>query len=407
MKYSIKENRSGKYQVIKEGSSRATRVFDDYKEAKDYIEQREKKEKMKNKKNITFGKVIIVIILGFIIGFACGYFIPLNLEENNLPDEGVITEEELSIHFLELGNKYTGDCVYIKAGNNDILIDAGSRNSSSETISNYINNYITDGIIEYVIATHAHQDHIAGFVGTKAAPGIFERYECEIIIDFPLTNSTSAVYNNYISLRDKEIKEGAKHYTALDCYNNVNGGQRSYDLGEGLKLEILYNYFYDHKTSDENDYSVCVLLNDGLNNYLFTGDLEKDGEEYLVEYNNLPKCKVYKAGHHGSKTSSSEVLLEVIQPEIVCVCCCAGSTEYTSDNDNTFPTQDFINRVSKYTDQIFVTTLDSDNKEGFVSMNGNIVVSLNNGLVTINCSNNNVILKDTEWFDKNRKWPNK
>ena len=133
MKYSIKENRSGKYQVIKEGSSRATRVFDDYKEAKDYLEQREKKGKMKNKKNITFGKVIIVIILGFIIGFACGYFIPLNLEENNLPDEGVITEEELSIHFLELGNKYTGDCVYIKAGNNDILIDAGSRNSSSET----------------------------------------------------------------------------------------------------------------------------------------------------------------------------------------------------------------------------------------------------------------------------------
>ncbi|MBQ8434340.1 MAG: bacterial Ig-like domain-containing protein, partial [Clostridia bacterium] len=76
----------------------------------------------------------------------------------------VVDTTDLQIHFLELGNQRTGDCTYIKAGNTDILIDAGSYYDSTITISNYINQYVTDGILEYVIATHAHEDHIAGFV---------------------------------------------------------------------------------------------------------------------------------------------------------------------------------------------------------------------------------------------------
>ncbi|MCL2879961.1 MAG: hypothetical protein FWF29_06940, partial [Treponema sp.] len=41
---------------------------------------------------------------------------------------------DLSIHFLELGNKYTGDSIYINYGNIDIVIDAGSRQSSAAAI---------------------------------------------------------------------------------------------------------------------------------------------------------------------------------------------------------------------------------------------------------------------------------
>jgi len=89
-------------------------------------------------------------------------------------DITAIKDSDLSIHFPELGNKYTGDCTLIKVGNTEILIDAGSRKGSAETLVPYINQFCTDGTLEYVIATHAHQDHIAGFVGTKSAKGIFE-----------------------------------------------------------------------------------------------------------------------------------------------------------------------------------------------------------------------------------------
>ena len=312
--------------------------------------------------------------------------------------------DELSIHFLELGNKYTGDSVYIKAGENDILIDAGSRNASAGTIANYINNYVTDNKLEYVIATHAHQDHISGFVGTSTVPGIFDRYEVGIIIDFPRTKADSQVYKNYVKERDEEIASGAKHYSALECWNNENEAKRSYDLGSGITLNILYNYYYDHDSNDENEYSVCVLISQGEKHFLFTGDLEEKGEEYLVQHNDLPEVEVFKAGHHGSYTASTDKLLDAIKPKNIVVCCCCGSDEYTSNKDNQFPSQAFIDRAFKHTKNVYVTTIVSDNKNGYESMNGTVVVTSNQNEFKIEGTNNNTLLIDTEWFKKNRVW---
>ena len=323
---------------------------------------------------------------------------------------GTVETGELSIHFMELGNKYTGDSTLIKIGDTEVLIDAGSRQNSTASLVPYISQYCTDGVLEYVIATHAHQDHIAGFVGTTTAPGIFESFECKTIIDFPLTNADTNIYERYVEERDAEVAAGATHYTALQCWNNEDGAQRSYQLADDVTLNILYSYYYENESSNENEYSVCVLLTQGDYNYLFTGDLEEDGEEYLIEYNELPHCKLFKGGHHGSYTASGEKLLSVIQPEVVCVCCCAGSPEYTSESDNTFPSQEFIDRVAKYTDQIFCTSLatgvDLEGKKWeHTSMNGNIVVTSDGIDFTVVGSNNSTILKDTEWFKANRTWP--
>lgn len=339
----------------------------------------------------------------------------------------IIQDGELSIHFLELGNYYAGDSVYIKAGDLDILIDAGSRASSSTIIHNYIKEFCTDGKLEYVIATHAHEDHIAGFVGTNSNPGIFDLYECDVIIDYAIKNTTSQISKNYEAKRDNEVSSGAKHYTAKDCMEEKNGAKTKYILTESINFEILDQRYYYEKSSDENNYSVCLLLNYGENHFLFTGDLEQEGEESLVEKNNLPHCKVFKGGHHGSRTSSNEILLSKITPEVVCVCCCAGSSEYTTNVDTMFPTQDFITRVAKYTNRIYVTTLakyniaKKDGKEypkvnGFESMNGNIVVTLDDkGSVVVVGSNNSTILKESAWFNstiildgverKMRIWP--
>ncbi|MDE7161180.1 MAG: MBL fold metallo-hydrolase, partial [Anaeroplasmataceae bacterium] len=377
--------------------------------------------------------LIALIVLGVLIGLGKiklptrGNDSDDDLKEDNDTDV-VIQDGELSIHFLELGNYYAGDSVYIKAGDIDILIDAGSRASSATTIHNYIKQYCTDGKLEYVIATHAHEDHISGFVGTNSNPGIFDLYECDVIIDYAFKNTSSQISKNYEAKRDKEVTLGAKHYTAKDCMEGNNGATSKYKLTESISFEILDQRYYYESSSDENNYSVCMMLNYGDNHFLFTGDLEKEGEESLVEKNKLPHCKVFKGGHHGSKTSSNEALLAAITPEVVCVCCCAGSSEYTDNVDNMFPTQDFINRVARYTNRVYVTTLAkytiATNKEGheypkvngFESMNGNIVVTLNSSLeVVVNCSNNQTVLKETEWFNstivlngesrKMRTWP--
>ena len=179
-------------------------------------------------------------------------------------------------------------------------------------------------------------------------------------------------------------------------------------------MEILYNYYYENKHSDENNYSVCLMFNQGDKHFLFTGDLEKEGEEQLVKNNTLPKVELFKAGHHGSGTSSNDALLSVIQPKIICVCCCAGSVEYTQNLANTFPYQTTIDRFAKYTDQVYVTTYGDIEKGadgkyddvGFGLLHGNIVVTSNRSGVTVKCSaNDGVLLKDTEWFKKNRTMP--
>ena len=324
-----------------------------------------------------------------------------------------IVTDELSIHFLELGNKYTGDCTLIKVGDTEVLIDAGSRQSSATTIKNYVDQYCTDGILEYVIATHADQDHISGMVGNSTASGyngILYSYEVDTLIQFPLTGKSAltdkgnaTLYGKYLNAVEYAKSEGTSVYTALECWNNENGASRTYTLGVGVTMNILYQKYYEQTTSDENDYSVCMLLSQGENHYLFTGDLEKHGEQSLVENNDLPKCVLFKGGHHGSPTSNTPALLSVIDPDIICVCCCCGSDEYTDDVAKMFPSQAFVDNVAPYTDRVYVTTMVT--ASGYQSMNGNIVVSSDGKSVDVNCSNNSTLFKDTDWFKANRTMP--
>lgn len=331
---------------------------------------------------------------------------------------GFDSNVNVSIHFPELGNKYTGDCTLIKYGNTEILIDAGSRKDSAVTIKNYVDEYCEDGVLEYVIATHAHQDHIAGFVGSKkddARTGILYQYEVETLIQFARTDATSELYNEYCAAVEYAESQGTKVYTALDCWNNEGGAQRKYYLDDAqtVSMNVLYNYYYENKADSEggeNEYSVCMLLTQELQNemynYLFTGDLEKKGEEYLVQYNSLPEVDLFKGGHHGSYTASTDTLLSVIKPKNVAVCCCCGTTEYKPSVGHEFPAQEFIDRVARYTANIYCTTLwDESLANGYASLNGNIVFYTEAGKLKLRCSNNTVILKETAWFKQNRTWP--
>lgn len=347
---------------------------------------------------------LIMFAIGAISGFSI--YTVTTIESDKL----VFSSDSLQIHFLELGNVNAGDCIYIKAGNTDILVDGGSKANSLPTIKQYVDQFVEDNTIEYGIVTHAHQDHYACFASETS---LFDYYKFNVLIDFAQTNNEdSRLYENYLEEKQEEIQEdNMVNYSILDCMQEKNGAKKEYELSDGITLKFLDSAYYYEESSDENNHSVCFLITQGENNYLFTGDLEKEGEEKLVEMNELPKCVLYKAGHHGSKTSSSEALLSIIDPEYVVVTCVAGSYEYTQNSLNTFPTQEFINRVSKYTENVYVTSLatveyDTTEQEyeniGFTSMNGNIVVYSSGNDVNLSFTNNDLKLKDTEWYKANR-----
>ena len=271
---------------------------------------------------------LLSLIIG--VGAGAGYITYINLPET---EELIVSEEifysydeseistvelsgnngEFSVHFLELGNKYTGDCTYIKYKDEDvdidILIDCGSKSNSVSAVSEYLNNYVTDGILEYVIVTHAHQDHYAGFATTSKVQGIFDLYICQTIIDFGLATEqkdSAATYNRYITNRNNEIQTNisqgisSEHIPAIECRNS-DDTNRIFTLDEenNVKFEVLYNEFteYDRtnptatknfEAESENDYSVCTLFSYGEKHFLFTVDLEHEGEEKLLKNNNIP-----------------------------------------------------------------------------------------------------------------------
>lgn len=390
------------------------------------------KRQISKTKNILTSAIALVI--GLVIGFVLNIYlltpnsfeIPESVTSQNTSvavtgkiDADVVRDSDLSIHFLELGNKYTGDCTLIKVGSTEMLIDAGSKASSIPTIKAYLDTYV-EGDLDYVVVTHAHEDHYAGFATPESTQSLFDLFSVKNIIDFGAgTNKTNSnkMYANYLREREAEVDAGATYLNVIGYFDGTRPQTFELGTGTGVYVQMLYHEFIGKTTvaETENDYSVCLQIEQNGKKYLFTGDLEKDGEESLVEHNEvggknegmLSQVELYKAGHHGSKTSSSKALMDVVTPKVVCVCCCAGSSEYTSKNENQFPTQEFINRVSVHTKQIFVTTLCIDYKANkFESFNGNIVICANNvGEVSVMCSNNTTYLKDTEWFKNNRTLP--
>ena len=349
------------------------------------------------------------------------YIVKYSLNEENIKIEYIsvikIVEklfDDLEITLLMLDNDKAGDSIYIKAGDIDILIDAGSTKSSFSYISSYLDgvdgtthSYCEDGILEYVIATHADKDHIVCF------PDIFEKYECKTIIDFARSDKDTEVYKNYLDARSEEVKNGAVHYTALECFNEENGAKRIYELGDGITMEILYNYYYDHDSSgNENLYSVCTLFKRGEDQFLLTGDLEAKGEKYLVErYPDLGHCYFYKSGHHGSYTGSTLDLLNLITPDVVACSCVAFTTEYTKDLDNVFPSKATIeNYVKANVKHFYVTSQKADNDKGWLPANGNITIYGIGDTLGVKCSNSNEDFYNTDAFpifSEYRTWDNK
>ena len=385
--------------------------------------KKETKKAIKKASKTTEGKVAIAVGLVAVVALGVVYF-AVPIVDGKTPHQYVmdafgehrhsaseisfngIVHEDLQINFLELGDWHTGDSVYIKAGDTDVLIDAGSKYASAEAIGNFVDQHCTDGKLEYVIATHAHEDHIAGFSAGKGKndKGIFYKYKVGTIIEFAKTDSDTSVYQNYVEAKNYAVSQGAVVHTALEMYNDTS--LRTVTLAPDITMTTLYQKYYETKATTENDYSVCTLITYKDLNFLFTGDLESGGEKSLVEKNNLPECELYKAGHHGSKTSSSDALLKVIKPKVVCCCCCTGSDEYTSTEANKFPTQEFINRVAPYTANIYATSISlDDDKKTFGPLNGTICFSSDGDTYSVSCSNSNTILKDTDWFKQHRKWP--
>lgn len=93
-------------------------------------------------------------------------------------------------------------------------------------------------------------------------------------------------------------------------------------IGEHFQLKVLYPF---GEVNGENNDSLVLWTKIEDTAFLLTGDLEREGEGELIrKYPNL-KADVLKAGHHGSKTSSSADFVRQIAPKTAVISCGADN----------------------------------------------------------------------------------
>lgn len=205
----------------------------------------------------------------------------------------------LVVSFLNVGQ---GDAIFIEAPNGkQVLIDAGPDQDIVRELSKVMPFW--DRAIDIVIPTHADKDHIGGF------PEVFKRYEIDMVYDTQNT-ATTEIYQAFADGRDFEkaeiIEADASHTIVLDDKRNI----------------YLRTLFPDRNITDleRNDTSTVLQLVYGDNEFMLTGDAGKMVEEYIVSlYTEDIQSDVLKAGHHGSKTSSSEKFIDIVHPEFVVI----------------------------------------------------------------------------------------
>lgn len=225
------------------------------------------------------------------------------------------------IFFLDVGQ---GDAILIQKDNIQILIDGGEDNSVLYQIGEYMP--FGDMKIELIVLTHPHSDHLNGLFY------IFERYEVGEIwyndIDYK-----SEIYEYFLELDipKEEIQEGTIY--GIDTWK--------------MKVLSVPDDVYE-KDSNVNNSSIILQLYTDNNTYLFMGDAEIEEEEYLIEKDILEDVDILKAGHHCSKTASSDNFLNIVKPQIA-IC------SYGKDNKFGHPHQETINKFKDRGIQILST----------------------------------------------------
>lgn len=219
---------------------------------------------------------------------------------------GPIPRPVLSVAFLNVGQ---GDAIFIESPTGtQVLIDGGKDRSVLRELPKVMG--VFDRSIDMIIATHPDADHIGGL------PDVFERYAVKnLLLSGRLAESG---YAN----RFAESAENEKNLSFLEA----KPGMRVH-LGGGVYLDVLHPSGAIEKMRETNDASVIVRVVYGNTAFMLTGDASAWVEDMLAsEHGSQLASTVLKAGHHGSKTSTSPLFLEVVQPETVVISAGKGNS---------------------------------------------------------------------------------
>lgn len=211
-----------------------------------------------------------------------------------------------SITIVDIGQ---GDSIFLQdcQKQENILIDTGGRlnipmktwqmaktqTNAEKTLIPYLESRGV-GKIDALILTHTDADHVGDFLNLADKIKIKQ------------------IWVSPGELRDSVFLAKLKQADIPIHLSQVGDNIPIFDS----ELKILSNGYTGK--GDNND-SIVSYGNFYGKKFLFTGDLEQDGEQQLLK--NFPSLKVdvLKVGHHGSKTSSNPSFIHAIKPQLALI----------------------------------------------------------------------------------------
>ncbi len=220
-------------------------------------------------------------------------------------------DSTFEVHFIDVGQ---GDCSLIMCDGKTMLIDGGESSASSKVYA-YLKAHGIE-YLDYIVATHAHSDHIGGLsgalnyaaVGTALCP--VSEYDSE----------TFSSFEKYLGKQGVQI--------------TIPKAGESFMLGSALIEVLSPQYDYD----EPNDTSIVLKVSYGETSFLFTGDAERTAEADILAAGYDLSATVLKVGHHGSDTSTSYPFLREIIPKYAVI-------QVGKDNSYGHPTEDTMSRL--------------------------------------------------------------
>lgn len=214
-----------------------------------------------------------------------------NTTVNNKIDNSIeenVNSNNLDIYVFDVGQ---ADSILVSCNGKYMLIDAGNNADGKLIVKELQDMGITT--IDYLIGTHAHEDHIGGM------DDVIDNFNIKNFY-MPSKQYTSATY--------KSVVKSA---------NNKNLKIISPKIGDKFNLgNTVCEVMSIDNTADElNLTSIVIEVTHGENKFLFMGDAEIENEESRL----WDDVDVLKVGHHGSRTSTSEDFIEQTKPEVAII----------------------------------------------------------------------------------------
>ena len=235
----------------------------------------------------------------------------------------------LTIAMLNVGQ---GDAIFIESPTGtQIMFDGGPARSVLGPLARVMSPF--DKSIDAILITNPDADHISGFLD------ILKNYKVGKVFDSG-TISDSKIYQN--------LKAEIKRQNIPEI--SAKKGMRL-DIGGGATIDILFPD-RDVSTWGPNDGSLVARLSYRKTSLMLTGDATTKTEAIILKENSSAQLQstILKVGHHGSRTSSSFLFVQAVDPTDAII-------SDGKDNKYGHPHNEILETLASFGAKIFRTDL--------------------------------------------------